>query len=223
MSIIFGLLYSFFVTLSGLSTSVPADVFWFLFVFCSSVTVARFLSYILTDVLFSKIQGRASSDLLRLIISFVLYAAIMALMFKYALGWNLTAILTTSALLTAVVGFALQATLGNLFAGVALQVEQGFYIGDIVKLGNKRGRIEALRWRSISIRTFDGSLLVVPNNQISTDMVEVYPSKKPVRKTTISGANECAPGNNQSIGLKSYFCGLKCRYKHKTIYQNSRI
>jgi len=185
LSIVFGLIYSFINTLPGLSTTVLADILWFLLLLSIGITSARFLSYALTDILLFRIQGKSSSDLLRFIISFVLYTGVFTLMFKYVLGWNLTAILTTSALLTAVIGFALQATLGNLFAGVALQVEQAFYIGDIIRLGGRLGRIEALRWRSIIIRTFDGSCLVIPNNQISTETVEVYPSEKPVRITTM--------------------------------------
>ena len=198
-----GLIYSFFNTLPGLSTTVSADVVWFLFLLCTGVTVARFLSYALTDILFSRIQGKSSSDLLRFIISFFLYVGIFTVLFKYVLGWNLTAILTTSALLTAVVGFALQATLGNLFAGVALQIEQAFYIGDVILIGNRLGRIEALRWRSISIRTFDGSRLVIPNNQISIETVEVYPANKPVRITAIVPAPmNASPENIKHLILK---------------------
>jgi small-conductance mechanosensitive channel len=185
LSIFFGLIYSFFNTLPGLFTTVSVDVVWCLFLLCIGVSCARFLSYLINDILFSKIQGKASSDLLRFIISFILYTCILTLLFKFALGWNLTALLTTSALLTAVVGFALQATLGNLFAGVAIQIEQAFYIGDVIRIGSRVGRIEALQWRSISIRTFDGSRLVIPNNQISIETVEVYPANKPVRITAI--------------------------------------
>jgi len=185
LSILLGLIYSFFNTLPCLSATFSADIVWILFLFCLGVTFARFLSYALTDILFSKIQGKSTSDLLRFIISFFLYVGIFTLMFKYALGWNLTAVLTTSALLTAVIGFALQTTLGNLFAGVGLQIEQAFYIGDVIRIGDRLGRIEALRWRSIIIRTFDASRLVIPNNQISIETVEVYPANKPVRITAI--------------------------------------
>lgn len=181
LSIVFGLLYSLVHTLPGHSKSIFVDIFWFLFLFSGSIFISRFLSYLITDVIFSKFKGKSSSDLLRFIIIFFLYTTFLALIFKYALGWNLTAFLTTSALLTAVVGFALQTTLGNLFAGVAIQIEQSFYIGDVVKINDTFGRVETLRWRSMSIRTFDGTLLVIPNNQISTETVEVFPSKEPVR------------------------------------------
>ena len=117
----------------------------------------------ITDVIFSKVKGKASSDLLRFIVSILLYTVSLTFVLKFALGWNLTALLTTSALLTAVIGFALQTTLGNLFAGVAIQLEQAFYMGDVIKIGDKYGRVETLRWRSMSIQTFDGTRLVIPN------------------------------------------------------------
>jgi len=181
-SIFFGLLYSFINALPDLSSGV-VDVIWCLFLFSISLTISQFFSYLITDVIFSKVKGKASSDLLRFIVSIILYTVSLTFVLKYALGWNLTALITTSALLTAVIGFALQATLGNLFAGVAIQLEQAFYIGDVIKIGDKLGRVETLQWRSMSIQTFDGTRLVIPNNKISTETVEIFPSNKPVRIT----------------------------------------
>ena len=182
MTIVFGLLYTLFCTLPGFSTF-GVNIFWALFMLTTGFSIAHFLSYILTDIVFSKLRGKASSDLLRFIVSIVLYTLCMTIILKFILGWDLTALLTTSALLTAVIGFALQTTLGNLFAGIAIQLEQAFFLGDVLKIDNYSGHVETLRWRSMTIRTFDGTRLIIPNNQISTKTIEVFPNKKPVRIT----------------------------------------
>ena len=47
--------------------------------------------------------------------------------------------LTTSAVGAVVIGFALQDTLGNMFAGLAIQVEKPFRVGHWVRVGELRG------------------------------------------------------------------------------------
>src|SRR5690606_18755950 len=64
------------------------------------------------------------------------------------LGQNLTAILTTSAIITAVVGFALQPTLGGLFSGVALQLDRHLKPGSGIVYQGHDTLIESMNWRS---------------------------------------------------------------------------
>src|SRR5262249_53354382 len=54
-------------------------------------------------------------------------------------GVDLVSLVTTSAVLTAVIGFALQSTIANVFAGVALQVDNSGRIGEWVKIGEREG------------------------------------------------------------------------------------
>ena len=49
-------------------------------------------------------------------------------------------LLTTSAVGAVVVGFALQDTLGNLFAGLAIQIEKPFRVGHWIQVGGARAR-----------------------------------------------------------------------------------
>ena len=51
-------------------------------------------------------------------------------------------ILATTAVGAVVLGFALQDTLGNLFAGLAIQVERPFRVGDWVTVGGQEGAVE---------------------------------------------------------------------------------
>jgi CRP-like cAMP-binding protein len=83
-------------------------------------------------------------------------------------------LLTTSAVGAVVVGFALQDTLGNLFAGLAIQVEKPFRVGQWIQVSGRDGQVQQITWRATKLRTKDGEFLVVPNSVISKELVLNY-------------------------------------------------
>jgi small-conductance mechanosensitive channel/CRP-like cAMP-binding protein len=83
-------------------------------------------------------------------------------------------LLTTSAVGAVVVGFALQDTLGNAFAGLAIQSEKPFKIGDWIRVGEFEGRVAEVTWRATKLRTKGGNFVVVPNNQVSQHAIVNY-------------------------------------------------
>ncbi len=81
---------------------------------------------------------------------------------------DVSKIFTASVLTTAVIGLALQETLGNIMAGLALQVERDFDVGDWIRVDEKiTGRIREIRWRVTSLMTKNGDLLLVPNGLVT--------------------------------------------------------
>jgi small-conductance mechanosensitive channel len=101
-----------------------------------------------------------------LLIAFVLYR-------MNAAGVNLASIITTSAVITAVIAFSLQETLGNLWGGIALQLDNTCRIGDWVRIGNITGRIVDIRWRCLAVATNDGETVMIPNAQLIKNQVTV--------------------------------------------------
>ena len=83
-------------------------------------------------------------------------------------------LLTTSAVGAVVVGFALQDTLGNAFAGLAIQSEKPFKIGDWIRVSEFEGRVTEVTWRATKLRTKMGNFVVVPNNEISKHAIVNY-------------------------------------------------
>jgi small-conductance mechanosensitive channel/CRP-like cAMP-binding protein len=81
-------------------------------------------------------------------------------------GLELSGIVTTSALITAIVAFAMQDTLGNILGGLALELDSSFALGDWIRIDDVVGRVTDLGWRSISIETRNGETVVVPNGQV---------------------------------------------------------
>jgi len=84
---------------------------------------------------------------------------------RYA-GLELGGILATSAMITAVVAFAMQDTLGNILGGLALQLDNSIDIGDWIKVDDLTGRVVDIRWRSTLIETRNWETVVIPNSQL---------------------------------------------------------
>jgi len=82
--------------------------------------------------------------------------------------------LTTSAVGAVVVGFALQDTLGNMFSGLAIQVEKPFRVGHWISAGEWEGTVTEVTWRATKLRTRHGNLVVVPNTEISKQAITNY-------------------------------------------------
>jgi small-conductance mechanosensitive channel len=90
---------------------------------------------------------------------------------------NLGALFTTSAIFGVILGLALQDTLGNLFAGISLQADRPFQVGDVITVGAQRhtGVVEEITWRAIKIRTFTNHVVLINNSTAAKEPIEVGP------------------------------------------------
>ena len=105
-------------------------------------------------------------------------------------------VFTTTAVGAVVIGFALQDTLGNLFAGLAIQIEKPFRVGHWVHIGGIDGLVSEITWRATKVRTKAGNFVVVPNSTLSRDTIMNY--SEPTADTRIEvdvGASYDAPPN----------------------------
>ena len=67
-----------------------------------------------------------------------------------------------------VLGFASQNIVGNLISGVFLMIEKPIKIGDQVEISGTSGFVTDIRIISTLIRTYDGLLVRIPNQQVFT-------------------------------------------------------
>ena len=125
-----------------------------MFVF-EALLVRRHMPRILTDVVFAFA-----------LVGYAIYR-------MHVGGVNLTGIITTSALITAVIAFSLQETLGNLWGGIALQLDNTCRLGDWVRIDNVTGQIVGIRWRCVAVATNDGETVIIPNGQMIKNRVTV--------------------------------------------------
>ena len=79
-------------------------------------------------------------------------------------GVDLSGIVATSAVITAVIAFSMQETLGNILGGLALQLDSSIELGDWVRVDDVVGRVIDIRWRYTAIETRNGETIVVPNS-----------------------------------------------------------
>jgi len=117
-------------------------------------------------------------------------------------------IMATTAVGAVVIGFALQDTLGNLFAGLAIQIEKPFRVGHWVTVGGKDGMVSEITWRATKIRTKAGNFVVVPNSVLSRDTITNY--SEPTLDTRVEvevGASYDTPPNEVKAAIQAALVG----------------
>jgi len=111
-------------------------------------------------------------------------------------------LVTTSAVSAVVLGFALQDTLGNAFAGLAIQSEKPFNVGHWVKVGDHEGRVAEVTWRATKLRTKSGNLVILPNNIVAKEPVVNYSEPAaPTRLLVEVGASYLVPPNKVKAAI----------------------
>lgn len=150
---------------------------WLLFAACLPLIffTVRLLDLVAFDVLAARRRNVQAPLLLREIFAIVFYFVAIAWAVSTIFHYSVTAFLATGTVLAAVLGLALQDTLGNLFAGIAIHLEDTFVVGDVIRSGEHIGVVESVRWRGTRIRTFNNNLVVLPNSLLSRERLEVFP------------------------------------------------
>jgi len=90
-------------------------------------------------------------------------------------GFSVAGLITTSAVLTAVIGFSLQDTLGNVMGGLSLQLDKSVKVGDWITLGAgmPTGRVTEIRWRYTAIETRNWETVIIPNGNLVKSQVMI--------------------------------------------------
>ena len=143
------------------------------------------LGYLLVRALNSLFFGLAfrlkridAPTLIRNIFTIVAFSIFFLIAFTFLFpGVNLGALFTTSAIFGVILGLALQDTLGNFFAGISLQADRPFQVGDVITVGAQRhtGVVEEISWRAIKIRTFANHVVLIANSNAAKEPIEVCP------------------------------------------------
>jgi small-conductance mechanosensitive channel/CRP-like cAMP-binding protein len=127
-----------------------------------SIAIIILVSVVVFDVALSAIHIRPPRILRDLLLASA-YIVIAFILLSRS-GFDLTGIVATSAVITAVIGFSLADTLGNIMGGMALQMEHTINVGDWVRIDQVEGRVKEIRWRQTSIETRDWDTVVFPNS-----------------------------------------------------------
>jgi small-conductance mechanosensitive channel/CRP-like cAMP-binding protein len=133
--------------------------------------------------------------LLKEITQVVLFTFSLILIIQDTLKIQLTTLLATSAVITVVLGLALQETLGNLFAGLALHLDPSYQAGDWIHSGDKFGQVIEVTWRATKLRTLNNDFVVIPNGQIAKQEVmnHSFPRGPHATRVSIAAAYQVPP------------------------------
>ncbi len=112
----------------------------------------------------------------RIIEDLVIFASlgVVSVLILRRAGVDVTGLIATSAVVTAVIGLSLQDTLGNTIGGLALQLDDSIHVGDWIRVGDVVGRVVDIRWRFTAVETRNWETVFIPNSKLVKNDVVVF-------------------------------------------------
>ena len=114
------------------------------------------------------------------IFSFFIILGVLLYSVQYIFDKELTGLLVTSTVVSAIIGLALQDTLSNLFSGISLQIETPFNIDDWVNLGGFEGKVVSQNWRTVTLLTRENHRVSLTNKFVAEDKIVNF--SRPTRR-----------------------------------------
>jgi small-conductance mechanosensitive channel len=128
------------------------------------------LARLIEALLLARADDELSERVPKLVVGLI-YVALMLFglgLLLWLQGYSFTGIWVSTGVAAAVLGLALQRTLGDLFSGIALGIERPFKLGDWIELRDGTvGQVIDLNWRATWLRGWDNSTHVIPNSQMA--------------------------------------------------------
>lgn len=107
--------------------------------------------------------------LTRIIRVFIWVVAVTIIMEEW--GYNIYSLITGLGIGGLAIALAAQDTLANIFAGIMIFIDKPFVIGDWIKTESVEGVVEDISFRSTRVRTFDNSLVSLPNSKLINEAI----------------------------------------------------
>ncbi len=105
------------------------------------------------------------------------------------MGVRTSELFTTSAILTGLLAFSMQETLGNVLGGVVLQLDNSLQVGDFVRIDDQSGKVVDVRWRYTAIVNNDRETVVIPNSWLMKNrfrIVHALPNEPLIWRRTLT-------------------------------------
>jgi len=144
--------------------------------------IAKLLSAGLGRTFSKRLTKRQSHILQR--ITFYIILLIFIMMALQELGFKMTVLLGATGVFTLAIGFAAQTSISNIVSGLFLMIDKPYKIGDSIQLKNVSGEVHSVDLLSTKIRTFDNTLVRVPNETLLKADIVNY-SRLPTRRVDV--------------------------------------
>jgi small-conductance mechanosensitive channel len=148
---------------------------------------ARIVFLLIVDAVFAGRLGRPLPKILRDILQGIVFLLVIMATLR-SMGVEPGSLLTTSALLTAVIGLSLQDTLGNLFAGLSIQAQTPFEVGDWIGFDDHPrnvGHVIEINWRATKIITHEEIEIIIPNGALAKAPIRNFSKPSPFTRRTV--------------------------------------
>ena len=126
---------------------------------------------------FNKIKERVNPEVDDSMYSFILKAVrfiiyiIAGFLVITELGYNLNGLVAGLGIGSLVITLAAQDTAKNLFGGLVIFLDKPFVVGDWIEIEKYEGTVEDITFRSTRVRTFENSVVNIPNAVIANDSI----------------------------------------------------
>lgn len=105
------------------------------------------------------------AHLLQDLIVAAVYLGVALSIIGFIFGAPVGPLIATSGVVAIIIGLALQNTLADVFAGIALTLGRAYVIGDWIQLSDgTEGRVAETNWRSTNLLTGAHNIVVLPNS-----------------------------------------------------------
>lgn len=172
-------------TVEELGALTTADWLW-----AGGLILGSILGAIVASRVVSSVAGRKLSPLVSKLLARLAASVTFAFGVLYAMqqvGVSLGPLLGLLGIFGLAFAFAFQEVLENFIAGFFLSARRPFALGDEITTGSFEGRVEDITLREMTLRTYDGELVYVPNAEVWRNPIVNHTARDTVRTTVEVG------------------------------------
>jgi small-conductance mechanosensitive channel/CRP-like cAMP-binding protein len=174
-------------------------------VILSTAIVVALVDRYVWDLYFEKRRHITIPHFLREVVAGLIF--LIALLIVLSVGYHaereLKGLLAGSGIAAIILGFAGQNLFGGIIAGMSLQINRPYKVGDWLQVGDRFGEVREINWRSTRLCTNDNIYLDIPNNEIvRTTIINLhYPTEVHAMRVRV-GVDYNVPPNLVKDALK---------------------
>jgi small-conductance mechanosensitive channel/CRP-like cAMP-binding protein len=161
------------------------------FVFLVALASIRLLDAIVTLWLTRGRRPFPVPGVLRGFLLGIIYLGLVFAILKNMFQVNISTYLGASAIVTMILGLALQPVLSNVLSGISLNVTKAFSRGDWVGIGPHEGVVVDTNWRETRILDRASNIVVIPNNSAASERIVNF--SQPDRRTALQLSLKVSP------------------------------
>src|SRR6266403_1706076 len=139
----------------------------------STAFIVALVNRYVWDFYFERKRQTPVPHFLREVVAGVIFlvALLLVLWYGYHAERWLTGLLAGSGVAAIILGFAGQNLFGGIIAGISLQINRPYKVGDWLQVGERFAEVMEINWRSTRLCTNDNIYLDIPNNEMIRQMI----------------------------------------------------